>query len=114
MLCVVYITCMMYIVFRKSIYVCLCLEKLSLFPTSRFDYQRISQELSERGGNRPPPLREDDPRRVGGVRLETTTTQMSVFILCVWALEMLMDYSSFEIMSLQLVHVFVVQKNQLK
>ncbi|XP_064386508.1 phosphatidylinositol 3-kinase regulatory subunit gamma-like [Halichondria panicea] len=38
------------------------------------DYQRISQELRERGGKRPPPLREDDPRRVGGARPETTIT----------------------------------------
>ncbi len=95
-------------------YVCLCLEKLSLFPTSRFDYQQISQKLSEHGGNRPPPLREDDPRRVGGVRLETTTTQMRVFIFMCMGSRNVDGEFNLKITSLQRVHVFVVQKNQLK
>ena len=71
---------MMYIVFCKNIDVYLYLHKLSLFLTSsRSDYipADISQKLRERGVKRPPPLREDDPRIVGGARLETipaTTT----------------------------------------
>ena len=38
----------------------------------RSDYQRISQELRDRGLKRPPPLRDEDPRRVGTSRPDTS------------------------------------------
>ncbi len=41
------------------------------------DIPGLGQELRERGVKRPPPLREDNPRIVGGAKLETipaTTT----------------------------------------
>lgn len=42
-----------------------CHRYCRFFLPSRSDYQRISQELKERGLKRPPPLPEGDPRRGG-------------------------------------------------
>ncbi len=44
----------------------------------RSDYQRISQELRDRVVKRPPPMRDEDPRKGGMVRPEATPSQVSI------------------------------------